>query len=181
MSAERLNKLEQGLVRMEGAMGSLTDKMTDIAGSMGEISKAVTTLAVVDVRMTDIDKSVDNLANAHRALAAKVELHNAQNIVMHTDTTDTADKNGWRRFSLALTFVVGVFGYLYIDIQSTESGHTEVSKELKTITNKLEEYKGNFKLIEEKLKKANGHRYYIQVEDRTALKNYIDGTHKGTE
>jgi len=171
---ERIDTLEKGLIRLEGNMGALTKEMSTVASSIVKISEAVTKLAVVDVRISDLDKSINNVADAHRSLSNRVDALDSTHSIRHGTTLEKADTSGWRRFGLAMAAMSACFGYLYIDVGAERKGHQAVLKELAVIERSIDHLESNDKVIETKLKDANGHRYYLSKESVDALQKSFE-------
>jgi len=163
---------------MEGTMDNLAGKMIDMVTSMQDIGKAVSTLAVVDVKITDLDKSIGRVADAHRALSNRVDLLQNEASVKCTTTLDKAEDNGWRRFMLAtgsMVTLMGVdFGYLYLDVKAERKEHTNVVTEIHKLQNTATKTSMQMQTLKENIKKANGHRYYIQVKNLKAIEDLKD-------
>ena len=186
---ERLDVLEKGLTRLEGSMGTLTDKMISVAESMSKVSDAVTKLAVVDVKIIDLDKSIGRVADSHRALSNRVDTLNTVHHEKHASVLEKADQSGWRRFGLVATVVLAMFGYLYTDVVTERKGHIAVLQSLSEVKSDVREVDSDIERlilhdaeVDKAFKKANGHRYYINKENKENYKEAFNGfTHKSVD
>jgi len=158
MSVERLNKLERIVIKMEGSISNLTDKMSDVASALSTMSDAMSRLAVYDTKMERMEKDITNIASAVRTVNERITSLHSEHSNHCEVKIDEVRNSGVKRLVYGLSVGLGAltfaFGYLYLDINAHEDADRK-NHEL------LGEIRTQLAVIEEKLKKANGHRYYI--------------------
>jgi len=173
VSVERLDNLERVVIKLEGSVSTLTEKMGDVAASLQTMSQALSKLALYDVKIQRIEKDITNVASSVRTTNKRIdELHTEHSKACETNLNNL-DEKGVKRFRTAVSLTLGIltvaFGYLYKDIESHQTTDTIMYESVKKIDVKLAKIDGRIDVLNEKLKKANGHRYYLTKEIKDEL------------
>lgn len=184
---EKVDALEVGMFRLESTMSSFAENMGEKIGSMtssiAQMSQVLSTLNVTQSKVNRLEDDVKALAGIHRKdtidINSKlVSIQDNMQVISDANSaacvsriqstrTELDDKGSDRlKFSLQLTFgamsfVIVMFGIALRYIHMTNVETNTVVKENQRI---LHTHELNFKDIENKLGKANGHRRYIQEE-----------------
>ena len=137
MSAERLDKLERVVIKMESSVAVLSDKMSDVAASLSTMSAAVSKLALYDVKIERIEKDVTNIATNLRSTDKRISIMSEE----HYDKCNTeiiqVQKQGINR---AYQFLVGgltivsiAFGYIYSDMKDIENKCNKITSNISNL------------------------------------------------
>lgn len=73
VSDERLVELEKAMVKIEGTVGVLAEKMTDIASAVNTMSHGISKLAVTDTKVESLSDDIRHLADAHRSAVSRTD------------------------------------------------------------------------------------------------------------
>lgn len=174
---DKMLELESAIIRVESNINALTDKMGDMSTAVRTMSQAVSKLAVTDVKVERLERDIQSIGDYSRRstealedsvnkLNSKIDRLNEQHHKTREqrlqEVEESTNERGISRFKLMLWMVFGSLSFLttiafmYGD---------DISKKIDTVIDtttkvkiKQETHDGKFKLLEEKLKNANGHR-----------------------
>jgi len=150
MSAERLNKLEKIVIKMEGSISTLTDKMADVASALSTMSSAMSKLAVYDSKIERMEKDITNVASGVRAVNDRITALHSEHASHCEVKIDEVRNSGVKRLIYGLSVGLGAltfaFGYLYLDINAHEDADRKNHELLGKIRTQLA-------VIEEKIRK----------------------------
>lgn len=73
--SEKFIELEKAIIKIEGTVGVLAEKMTDIASAVGTMSDGISKLAVTDTKVESLSDDVRHLGDAVRSLSSRTDTH----------------------------------------------------------------------------------------------------------
>jgi len=182
---EKLTKLELAMIKVEGTVGSLAEKVSDVISVVATMSEAITKLAVTDTKVEALSQDIQHLGDAHRSAISKkdqeiITLHDKINSHHENhdepcdantkETRDSFDTKLWKFCGVVLLASVFLFQYNSLRIDKIDK---EKSADIVRVIKNESDIKllqleqshakelSEIKII---LKKANAHRYLIAEE-----------------
>jgi len=154
MNIERFDELERSVLKMENTVGSLADKMSDVATSLNTMSKAVSKLALYDLKIERIEKDITNVADSVRRTNERItSLHSSHTEHCSTKLEDTSrdfNKLSLTRFLMGVSAATFLFGYLWVQLHDAQMTNEKISKALTFTKIRVEKLKGEINVLNEK-------------------------------